>query len=294
MLLTTGAARAAHTQAQLLLSADTIKPGDTVYAAVDMKMDPGWHTYWKNPGSAGQATEIKWQLPAGVTAGEIQWPLPSKLPPADITTYGYENEVVLIVPLKVADNVPAGPLNVAAKVSWLECKESCIPAKADVQATLNVGSDTKASANEALINTWKAKVPKPAAGFTTQAFWQGKATSDDTRPLLIQADWQMPRPGTGNADFYPAASDAFEVQSDTKVIANNANEIQLGKQVKKYSGGWPKEISGVLVTGDGAYDVELPVADSPAPVKSATENQELGRVASPAWDVCCSTPLLAA
>ncbi len=43
-------ARAAHTHVQLLLSADTAKPGDTIWAGVDMKMDPGWHTYWKNPG----------------------------------------------------------------------------------------------------------------------------------------------------------------------------------------------------------------------------------------------------
>jgi len=27
------------------LSADTARPGDTVLAGVDMKMEPGWHTY---------------------------------------------------------------------------------------------------------------------------------------------------------------------------------------------------------------------------------------------------------
>ena len=87
-ILTVAVARAAHTQVQLLLSADTAKPGDTIWAGVDLKMEPGWHTYWKNPGDAGQATEIKWTLPAGVTAGEIQWPLPKKLPPSEVTTYG--------------------------------------------------------------------------------------------------------------------------------------------------------------------------------------------------------------
>ena len=83
-------AQAAHTQAQLILSADIARPGDTIWAGVDLKMEPGWHTYWKNPGAAGMATKIKWQLPPGVSAGEIQWPLPKKLPPADVTTYGYD------------------------------------------------------------------------------------------------------------------------------------------------------------------------------------------------------------
>src|SRR5215813_7099781 len=100
VLLTIASAQAAHTQAQLLLADETARPGDTVLAGVHLKMEPEWHTYWKNPGEAGMATKIVWQLPPGVTAGEARWPVPKKLPPPEITTYGYENEVVLLVPLK--------------------------------------------------------------------------------------------------------------------------------------------------------------------------------------------------
>ncbi|HEX7576463.1 MAG TPA: protein-disulfide reductase DsbD domain-containing protein, partial [Verrucomicrobiae bacterium] len=103
-----------HTQAKLILSADTSRPGDTIWAGVDMKMDTAWHTYWKNPGAAGLATKIEWQLPPGVTAGEIQWPLPEKFPPVEVTTYGYEKEVVLLVPLTLASNLSAGPLDLKA------------------------------------------------------------------------------------------------------------------------------------------------------------------------------------
>ena len=85
----------------MLLSADTVKPGDTVLAAVRLQMQPGWHTYWKNGGDAGSPTKIEWQLPPGITNGDIAWPLPEKLPPAEVTTYGYLGEAVLIVPLKV-------------------------------------------------------------------------------------------------------------------------------------------------------------------------------------------------
>ena len=68
-------AHAAHTQARLFLAAETARPGDTVLAGVQLRMDPRWHTYWRNPGASGMATEIEWQLPAGVTAGAIQWPV---------------------------------------------------------------------------------------------------------------------------------------------------------------------------------------------------------------------------
>lgn len=101
-----------------------------------MKMEPDWHTYWKNPGEAGMATKIEWQLPPGVTAGEIQWPLPEKLPPAEVTTYGYNDEVMLIVPLKLANDLNPGPLDLKAKVSWLECKEACIPGGQDVRGEI--------------------------------------------------------------------------------------------------------------------------------------------------------------
>ena len=55
------------------------------------------------------ATQIEWQLPPGVTAGEIQWPLPKKLPPIEVTTYGYSGEVVLLVPLKTRDEPARRP-----------------------------------------------------------------------------------------------------------------------------------------------------------------------------------------
>src|SRR3974390_2570786 len=104
-------AQAAHTHAHLLLNADRAPAGDTVLAGVHLQMEPGWHTYWRNPGNSGlgMATTIEWRLPKGITAGVIQWPVPRKLvdtnnaasPGEDSTTYVYEDDVILLVPLKL-------------------------------------------------------------------------------------------------------------------------------------------------------------------------------------------------
>ena len=256
-------ASAAHTQVRLILAADTARPGDTVWAGVDMKMEPAWHTYWKNPGAAGMATKIAWQLPPGVTAGEIQWPLPEKLPPAEVTTYGYDNEVVLLVPLKLAADLKPGPLDLKAKVSWLECKEACIPGSGSVEATLTIGTETKPSADAAPIELWHSKVPKPANNLFIYAWWE-KPTSADPRSLLIQC--KLPKPA--NADFFPDASDNFEIQSETRFTFDEySNSIILEKFIKKFSGDWPKEINGVIVTQSGdlrtGIEVKLPVIDQP-------------------------------
>jgi len=262
-------ARAAHTQARLILAANTARPGDTVLVGVDLKMEPGWHTYWKNPGAAGMATKIEWQLPPGVTAGEIQWPLPEKLPPAEVTTYGYDDEVVLLVPLKLAADLKPGPLDLKAKVSWLECKEACVPGSGSVEATLNIGDQTKPSAAAALIESWKSKVPKPVTNLFVYARWE-KPASVNPRPLLIQ--FRLPKPD--GADFFPGTNDDFEIQPETKFIFDEfSNSTILEKFVKKYSGDWPKEINGVIVEETGnlrtGFEVKLPVSEQ-APIVGET------------------------
>ena len=108
------------TKPQLLLSAESAKPGDTVMAAMHFTMAPEWHIYWRNPGDSGIATSIQWKLPKGITAGPIKWPTPKVLAGDGLTTYIYEQEVLLVVPLKIADAVAAGPLTLKATASWLE------------------------------------------------------------------------------------------------------------------------------------------------------------------------------
>src|SRR5438552_8653568 len=115
-------AQAAHSQARLLLAAEAARPGDTVLAGVHLHMDKGWHTYWRNSGGSGMPTTIDWELPPGVTAGTTQWPVPKKMSEQELTTYIYENDVVLLVPLTLVPGLAQGPLDLKAKASWLECE----------------------------------------------------------------------------------------------------------------------------------------------------------------------------
>jgi thiol:disulfide interchange protein DsbD len=282
---------AAHTQVRLFLAADTARPGDTVLVGVDLKMEPGWHTYWKNPGEAGMATKIKWQLPPSVTAGEIQWPLPEKLPPAEVTTYGYNDEVMLIVPLKLATDLKPGPLDLKAKVSWLECKESCIPGNGDVEATLNIGNETKPSADATLIRLWQEKVPRVLTNFNNCRAWWEKPANGDTRPLIIEwSAFLKDQPPTYNirlvtegSDFFPNGSDDFEIQPATENLSTSPIDVLWRKLVKKYSGDWPKQISGVIVMENGdhrqGFNVVLTISDE-APAGQTTSRTGVAPVSN--------------
>ncbi len=258
-------AQGAHTQARLLLAADTARPGETVLAGVYLHMDPRWHTYWRNPGASGMETKIAWQLPRGVVAGETLWPVPQKLPDAELTTYIYKDDVMLLVPLKLASDLQPGPLEVKAKVSWLECDVQCVPGSASVQASFNVGAERKPAKDAGLIEAWQSKLPQNGGGLSARAWWE-KPAAGDLRPLILE--WASTRTAS-DADFFPDASEDFEVQGPTERVPSEAGKISLRKQVKKYSGDWPNRISGLLIeqTGGGrlAYAVDLTLQQGEAP-----------------------------
>ena len=277
-------AEAAHTEARLILAAETARPGDTVLAGVQLRMDPRWHTYWRNPGASGMATKVEWQLPAGVKAGTIQWPVPEKLPDEDLTTYIYTNEAVLLVPLKLAGDLGPGPLDLKASVSWLECDLQCVPGQAEVQASLNIGSEIKASRDADFLHTWQTKAPKNGEALSARAWWEGAGTGK-SRYLLLE--WNSAA-AVSEADFFPDASEDFEVQPATERVPAAPGKIRLRKEVKKLAGDWPRQISGVLIQQSGparlAYEVNLPIESSPtAAAVNTSPAVAIGVVAPSLW-----------
>jgi thiol:disulfide interchange protein len=261
-----GVAVAAHTQAKLVLSAETARPGDSVMAGVRLQMDAGWHTYWKNSGSSGMASKIEWELPSGITAGETRWPLPEKLGPEDLTTYVYRGDVVLLVPLKLAGGLKPGSLELKAKVSWLECsRDLCVPAGTNVGAKLQIAFESKPSADGAVIEAWQSKLPKSEESPRANAFWEMGAIGA-SRPLILE--WVVSG-APGEADFFPYEDSRFEIQPRTESLAAEAGKIRLRKTVKKLEGDWPKEISGVLIHKSNGrfegFEVTLPVAAGETP-----------------------------
>jgi thiol:disulfide interchange protein DsbD len=235
-----------HTKVALDVSDVAAKPGSTVIAAVHMKMDEGWHTYWKNPGDSGKATKITWTLPAGVTAGEIEWPVPEKLEDAGLITYIFKGETALIVPLTIAPNAAAGTATIKAKVSWLECEKECIPQNTTVQATLQIGSESKASSEQAQIKDWQAKIPKAGGdGLTLTAQWDGPAKGDE-RPIIFAIN----KP-SGAWDFYNFPVEDFDLSPKTESLPPVDGKVLFRKVAKKYGADWPKDLSGLaLLPGD--------------------------------------------
>jgi len=276
-------AQGATTKPTLLLAASEAKPGETVLAGVRLQMAEDWHIYWRNPGGPGLPTVIKWELPAGITAGAIQWPTPEKFVMADesdptaekIINYGYGHEVILLVPLKLAADVKPGPLELRATVDWLECKGTCIPGTKDLRATLVVASDTKRSADAETLERVQAGLPKPGDGLAPRASWE-KQVGGDTRPLLIE--WNSALAATA-PDFFADANDKFEVLTGTDVLSGTGNQFKLRKLVKKTEGDWPSEITGLILQKVGdqiqGYEVKLNIGGDAGAASATVAAQNL-------------------
>ena len=154
-----------HAITQLVSRTTSAAPGSTVWVAVDQTYDKGWHSYWRNPGDAGEATTIAWTLPAGWRAGDIVWPAPKRLPVGPIMNYGYEDKVLLPVAIQVpATARPGRSATLVAVVDFLVCADVCVPDRAAVALSLPIragppGADPRWGA---VIDRALAATPRPA------------------------------------------------------------------------------------------------------------------------------------
>ncbi len=173
--------RSDYTEVQLVAATTSVTPGETVDFALRMKMAPRWHTYWINPGDAGLETSLRWTLPDGWQAGEIEWPTPMTFDLEGIVNYGYEGEIFLIVPIHVSgDAEPGSTATVKVRAEWLECDDICLPGSADLTLQLPVtGSADDASKWAESITATRDTLPR------AQGQWQARAWFDNDRYTVI-------------------------------------------------------------------------------------------------------------
>jgi len=248
--------KAGHLTAELVADRTSITPGGHVHLALHQVMEPGWHTYWRNPGDSGEPTTVKWTLPAGWTAGDLQWPTPKTLPIGPLMDYGYEGEVLLPVDLTApASARPGETVALTAQAQFLVCKDVCVPADATVTLTLPVTADPGSPdpAWGGPIATTLAALPRPgplqaaltAAGGTLRLSVIGAPVKGGEFP----AAYFFPFDGT--------VIDAAKAQTIDRGPEGLTLALTPGSAFK--SGVAPKAVNGVLSLGDKAYEITAPV-----------------------------------
>lgn len=142
----------------LRLSAAALGQGSerVPWAAVELRLDPGWKIYWRSPGEAGVPTIIDWSGSANLRAAETRWPRPKRARIWNVETVGYGGEVTFPAALELGD--PQAKTGLRVRVAYGVCREICIPDEAVL--TLDVPpADWHAPAAAGRIRAALARVP---------------------------------------------------------------------------------------------------------------------------------------
>jgi len=255
-----GPVKAQHLTAELVSLSPDIAPGGTLQVGLVLTLEEHWHVYWINAGDSGEPPKITWTLPEGITAGPMLFPIPSRLPLGPLMDFGYEDEVAFPVQLTAASSLKPGPTHIDAKVTYLVCREVCIPGKAHLGLNLNVVPGAPAAQPVGALGEALGLIPKPLPPDAKLSVTGGKT---DFVLNLITGGRET------NAEFYPADQDQI-ANAAPQPIEPTSDGVRLRVRRSDDLKTLPAQLHGVLKLSDNeAYEVTAPVTPgevAPAPV----------------------------
>jgi thiol:disulfide interchange protein DsbD len=238
-----------------------LKPGQTSWVAIRQEIDPGWHTYWKNPGEAGIPTTVSWRLPDGVTAGAMHWPTPALFSDGTVTNYGYEKNVTLLIPLTASRTAKSSIAQVT--VNLLACEHMCIPGQATLE--LDLQNSTGAAGIFAV-----ARTALPVSFTGTSRF----GMQSHRLQVAFEAPW-LTGVAVNAVTVFPAAQSMVADGSVPRIAVNGPRliwNVQAQDGVKP-----PQEYDGVIqIAGKGAYAFAAQPGTLPISTPSASPNAVMG------------------
>jgi len=228
---------------ELVAERPGIRPGEEFWLALRMRMPPGWYTYWRFAGDAGDGAVIDWRLPEGFSADGITWPYPQLKLMSPAAVYIYEGEAFLLTRLVAPpDLVPGTTVEISAHVDYFVCEDGCYPEELEPSIRLPVIAelpppDPRWAA--AFHETW-AKVPVRPDGWTLTAGWQNDR-------LLLRAEPPAGVvPDAEGVVFFAGIPDLIDHPTPQRVTWRNG-VLLLDMQGSHYALEPAERAAGVLV-----------------------------------------------
>jgi DsbC/DsbD-like thiol-disulfide interchange protein len=152
------------------------KDNDSLRAAVEIKLKPGWHTYWRYPGDSGVPPRFSFPGSNNVAAVKVLYPAPKAITDETGTTIGYTDGAVF--PLRVAPRQKGKPVTLRLHVEYAVCEKMCVPVEAKAELKLPGGN----AETDAAIAAAEARVPKPVSA--AEMGLKAHRVNDTPKPLI--------------------------------------------------------------------------------------------------------------
>lgn len=231
--------------------------------ALEIKLPPGWHTYWRNPGASGAPPQLNWSQSTNFKSAEILWPAPKRFIFEGLQTFGYDGTFILPLTVTLENSDEPAQLKLAADL--VVCTDICVPAHFD--ATLGLPA-AKASPDD--VKAWgeaMSRLPMPYtdAGITIDAL---ALTAGNHLRLAATSriGWQQPDLIVEAIDDIGFGKPEIDVDDNKAVFTL---KLDNAPDAKKLAGSTVKlTFVDQKISADG--DAQIAVATSPAAPQSTS------------------------
>jgi DsbC/DsbD-like thiol-disulfide interchange protein len=231
-----------HSRARLIAGG---RQGDAWLAGIEITLDPGFKTYWRNPGDSGLPPRFDWSGSENAADIDLRWPAPERHEDAAGVAYAYDDKVVLPVLVKAKE--PGKPIRLAVTAEYGVCRDICIPAHADLSLDL-----TDSSSDRPVIEAALATVPVPLA-LGTQA---------DLSVLSVEPQAQdktafsvaVRAPAGEKPELFAEGPDNWYFSTS---LPDAANRFTVKVEEKPRDASGPVPLRLTLVAGDKAIETEV-------------------------------------
>jgi DsbC/DsbD-like thiol-disulfide interchange protein len=143
------------TRSAIRLIAGSSKSGAaSLRAGIEVKLQPGWKTYWRYPGDSGMPPHFDFSGSENLKTVKVLYPTPHLFSDETGQSLGYKDRVIF--PLEISPQQPGKPVRLRLKIEYAVCEKLCVPAEGSAELTLAPGDTTQDSELKAA----EARVPK--------------------------------------------------------------------------------------------------------------------------------------
>lgn len=160
------------------LIAGANKNGDAqLRAGIEIKMQPGWKTYWRYPGDSGVPPHFDFAGSENLKDVKVLYPAPHLFTDETGQSLGYKEKV--IIPLAVSPQQPGKPARLRLKIDYAVCEKLCVPAEGRAELVLGVDE----SSHNLELAAAESRVPKQVTA--AQAGLTARRVNSGPKPVVI-------------------------------------------------------------------------------------------------------------